>query len=48
MSPEQQFADKYQLALEQVISKLFSYATPVEWTEGAFTRLVEGLESLKR
>ncbi|HSB00970.1 MAG TPA: pyridoxal phosphate-dependent aminotransferase [Anaerolineales bacterium] len=26
----------------------FSYATPVERTEGAFKRLVEGLESLKR
>ena len=25
----------------------FSYATPVERTEGAFRRLVEGLESLK-
>jgi hypothetical protein len=26
----------------------FSYATPVERTEGAFKRLVEGLESLKK
>jgi aspartate/methionine/tyrosine aminotransferase len=26
----------------------FSYATPVERTEGAFKRLVEGLSSLKR
>ena len=26
----------------------FSYATPVERTEGAFTRLVEGLEGLKK
>jgi aspartate aminotransferase len=26
----------------------FSYATPVERTEGAFGRLVEGLDSLKR
>lgn len=26
----------------------FSYATPVERTEGAFKRLVEGLESLEK
>ena len=26
----------------------FSYATPVERTEGAFKRLVEGLDSLKK
>ena len=26
----------------------FSYATPAERTEGAFKRLVEGLESLKK
>ena len=47
MSP-QQFSDKYLLAVKQAAKHRFSYATPVERTEGAFKRLMEGLNSLKK
>lgn len=42
----QQFVDKYLLALEQSAEFRFSHAIRVERTEGAFKRLIEGLESL--